>query len=414
MASSGTFDCRRQRRRRCCRSSRPPSTPTGTARSSRPYDPERDRDRLDDALSAARGQREPATGSRSRFPGLEVRPFPYQQEMLDAIEVERVRARPAPQPRGRGDRHRKDRRCRLGLPTALPLTANRPRLLFVAHRREILEQSLRTYREVLGDGDFGELYVGGARPERWQHVFASVQSLTSYGVANIPARRLRHRRDRRVPPRRGQDLSPTPRPPSARPSCLGLTATPERADGIDVRSFFDGRTAAELRLWDALGADLLCPFHYFVAADGTDLRSIAWSRGQLRRGRAGQRLHRQRRPRPHRPQPAARQGVGRRRHARPGVLRQRRARRVHGRSLQRRRHPGPGRQWADPAHGPRPGPRRPARTATSTSSSPPTCSTRASTSPRSTPCCSSGPPKARPSSFSSSAAAFDVRRTRRS
>ena len=63
----------------------------------------------------------------------------------------------------------------------------RPRLLFVAHRREILEQSLRTYREVLGDGDFGELYVGGARPERWQHVFASVQSLTAYGVANIPA-----------------------------------------------------------------------------------------------------------------------------------------------------------------------------------------------------------------------------------
>ncbi len=45
---------------------------------------------------------------------------------------------------------------------------------------------MRTYREVLGDGDFGELYVGGARPERWQHVFASVQSLTSYGVRNIP------------------------------------------------------------------------------------------------------------------------------------------------------------------------------------------------------------------------------------
>ena len=63
---------------------------------------------------------------------------------------------------------------------------SRPRLLFVAHRSEILEQSLRTYREVLADGDFGELYVGGARPERWKHVFASVQSLTSYGVANIP------------------------------------------------------------------------------------------------------------------------------------------------------------------------------------------------------------------------------------
>ena len=61
---------------------------------------------------------------------------------------------------------------------------------------------------------------------------------------------------------------------------LGLTATPERADGVDVRSFFDGRTAAELRLWDALGADLLCPFHYFAVADGTDLRAIKWARGR--------------------------------------------------------------------------------------------------------------------------------------
>ncbi|MCV0384790.1 MAG: DEAD/DEAH box helicase, partial [Erythrobacter sp.] len=61
---------------------------------------------------------------------------------------------------------------------------------------------------------------------------------------------------------------------------LGLTATPERSDGTDVRSFFDGRTAVELRLWDALGADLLCPFHYFAVADGTDLTAITWSRGR--------------------------------------------------------------------------------------------------------------------------------------
>jgi superfamily II DNA or RNA helicase len=55
----------------------------------------------------------------------------------------------------------------------------------VAYRREILEQSLRVYREVLNDANFGELYVGGARPERWHHVFASVQSLTAYGVTSM-------------------------------------------------------------------------------------------------------------------------------------------------------------------------------------------------------------------------------------
>jgi superfamily II DNA or RNA helicase len=149
----------------------------------------------------------------------------------------------------------------------------------VAHRREILEQSLRTYREVMGDGDFGELYVGGARPERWQHVFASVQSLTSYGVDNVPADAFEvvvidefHHAEARTYRRILDHLAPQ--------ELLGLTATPERTDGTDVRSFFGGRTAAELRLWDALGADLLCPFHYFVAADETDLRSVTWSQGK--------------------------------------------------------------------------------------------------------------------------------------
>ena len=36
----------------------------------------------------------------------------------------------------------------------------RPSLLFVAHRREILAQSMRTYREVMADGTFGEMWVG--------------------------------------------------------------------------------------------------------------------------------------------------------------------------------------------------------------------------------------------------------------
>ncbi len=56
--------------------------------------------------------------------------------------------------------------------------SGRPSLLLAAHCQEILEQSRRAYREVLPDGAFGELYVGGVRPERWRHVFASVQSLS--------------------------------------------------------------------------------------------------------------------------------------------------------------------------------------------------------------------------------------------
>jgi superfamily II DNA or RNA helicase/HKD family nuclease len=247
------------------------------------YDPDRDRDRLDDALLEAKGVKSSDRVTLSLV-GLEVRPYLYQQEMLDAIEVERVLH----------DRHRnlvvaatgtgKTVIAALDYRHLVAQAGGRvPSLLFVAHRREILEQSMRMYREVLSDGDFGELYVGGQRPERWKHVFASVQSLTSYGVANIPRDAYEivvidefHHAEARTYRRILDHLQPR--------ELLGLTATPERADGTDVRSFFDGRTAAELRLWDALGADLLCPFHYFGIADGTDLRQITWSRGRYDEG----------------------------------------------------------------------------------------------------------------------------------
>ena len=243
------------------------------------YDPERDRDRLDDALAEASGRKvtDRVTISLS---GLEVRPYPYQQEMLESLDVERTVH----------GRHRNLIVAATGtgktVVAALDYrglcnaeSGERPSLLFVAHRKEILQQSLRTYREVLTDGAFGEFYVAGARPERWRHVFASVQSLNSYGIQNIPRDAYNvvvidefHHAEAATYRRILDHLKPK--------ELLGLTATPERTDGVDVRSFFDGRTAAELRLWEALGADLLCPFHYFGIADGTDLRGVQWSRGR--------------------------------------------------------------------------------------------------------------------------------------
>ncbi len=243
------------------------------------YDPDRDRDRLDDALAEASGRREHNRVTLT-LSGLEVRPYAYQQEMLESLDVERTVH----------DRHRNLIVAATGtgktVIAALDYrglcdteTGVRPSLLFVAHRKEILEQSLRTYREVLADASFGELYVGGARPERWKHVFASVQSLTAYGVGNLPPDAFDvvvidefHHAQAATYRRLIDRLQPK--------ELLGLTATPERADGVDVRAFFDGRTAAELRLWEALGADLLSPFHYFGIADNTDLRSVAWRHGR--------------------------------------------------------------------------------------------------------------------------------------
>ena len=247
------------------------------------YDPESDRDRLDDALAEASGRttHDRVTLSLS---GLEVRGYPYQLEMLETLDAERTVH----------DRHRNLVVAATGTGKTVVAALDyrnfcdrevgkQPSLLFVAHRKEILEQSLRTYREVLADPNFGELYVGGARPERWRHIFASVQSLTAYGVENIPSDAYEivvidefHHAQATTYRKIMDRLRPK--------ELLGLTATPERADGIDVRQFFEGRTAVELRLWDALGADLLCPFHYFAVADGTDLRGLSWKRGRYDEG----------------------------------------------------------------------------------------------------------------------------------
>jgi superfamily II DNA or RNA helicase/HKD family nuclease len=241
------------------------------------YDPASDADRLDDALARA-GSRG-ASSADITLSGLEVRPLPHQTEILEALEAER-------------EIHHRHRNLVVaatgtGKTVVAALDYRRlreqrdgqARLLFVAHRQEILQQSLRMYREVLADGAFGELYVAGNRPERWSHVFASVQSLASYGVDRIEPNHFDvvvidefHHAEAPTYRRLLDHLQPA--------ELLGLTATPERADGVDVRSFFDNRAAYELRLWDALAADLLVPFHYFGVADDVDLSGIEWKRGQ--------------------------------------------------------------------------------------------------------------------------------------
>lgn len=243
------------------------------------YEPGRDADRLDLALAEAGGRTSSGRVTLS-LSGLEVTPYPYQQEMLDEIDAERrVHGRHrnllvAATGTGKTVVAALDYRRLAGAASA------RPSLLFVAHRKEILEQSLRTYREVLADANFGELYVDGKIPTDWKHVFASVQSLTSHGVDRLSVDAF----DIVVIDEFHHAAATTYRRLIGRlrpKELLGLTATPERADGINVRdAFFDGRIASELRLWDALGAELLCPFHYFGVSDNTNLSTVTWRQGR--------------------------------------------------------------------------------------------------------------------------------------
>jgi superfamily II DNA or RNA helicase/HKD family nuclease len=162
-----------------------------------------------------------------------------------------------------------------GLRESLP----RARLLFVAHREEILTQTLATFRHALRDYAFGELWVGSKRPQRFEHVFASIQSLTATGLEHLEPDHFDivivdefHHAGAATYRRLLEHLRPI--------ELLGLTATPERSDGLPVLDWFEGRIAAELRLWDAVDQHRLVPFAYYGVHDGLDLRAVPWRRGR--------------------------------------------------------------------------------------------------------------------------------------
>ncbi|RST07615.1 DUF3427 domain-containing protein [Streptomyces sp. WAC05374] len=242
------------------------------------YDPKRDGSRLDEALTIAGGT-SASSSTRITLSGLEVRPYPHQRDMLERLEVERAVH----------DCHRNLLVAATGtgktVMAALDYKQLRKRygrdlrLLFVAHRREILQQSMRTYQDVLTDANFGEHLHSGEIPERWTHVFASVQSLNDRALERLAPDHF----DVIVIDEFHHGTSPTYRKildHFTPVELLGLTATPERMDGKNIQDeFFKGRIAAEMRLWEALENDLLSPFHYFGISDNTDLSAVQWKRG---------------------------------------------------------------------------------------------------------------------------------------
>lgn len=158
------------------------------------------------------------------------------------------------------------------------------RLLFIAHRKEILEQSRRTFASVLGKYDFGELWVGHHQPSKYgnlDHLFISIQTFNSnkerfeYFGQNyydyVIIDECHH-----IQADSYQTLINIFKPKIL----LGLTATPERADGKSLLPDFNNRIAAEMRLPEAINRMLLSPFQYFCIGDDTvSLANIAWRQG---------------------------------------------------------------------------------------------------------------------------------------
>ncbi|MDB4923875.1 DEAD/DEAH box helicase [Mucilaginibacter sp.] len=209
----------------------------------------------------------------------DLKPFPYQEEILEKLKSERLIH----------NRYKNLIVAATGTGKTVISSFDykyfkdkqpRARLLFVAHRKEILEQAQTTFKHVLRNANFGELWVDGEEPDNYEYVFASVQTLINRisqltlsedffdfiiidEVHHIAASSYRPILEKFKPK-----------------ILLGLTATPERGDGEDILKDFCGVIAAEIRLPEALNRKLLSPFQYFAISDNVDLSKLSWKNGK--------------------------------------------------------------------------------------------------------------------------------------
>jgi len=238
------------------------------------YDKGKDRAKLINSLKRQKNQ-----GISQITTFFDLKPYPYQEEILSKLDSERII-------------HKRNRNL-LVAATGTGKTVisafdfkkfrnSNPnsKFLFVAHRKEILEQAQRIFQHVLKDSNFGELWVGGYEPEKYDQLFASVQTL------NSRLKKLELGKDfydyiivDEVHHIKADSYRPILRRFNPQ-ILLGLTATPERMDGGDITEDFHNKIAAEIRLPEALNRKLLSPFQYFALSDSIDLTNVSWKNGK--------------------------------------------------------------------------------------------------------------------------------------
>lgn len=159
------------------------------------------------------------------------------------------------------------------------------RLLFIAHREKILQQARSTFRSVMVDANFGEIWTGRIAPNSRstiEHLFITIQTLNNNRDSfdrlgddyydYIVIDEVHHSQAGSY-----RELFSRFKPVIF----LGLTATPERMDGREIKPDFNNRFAAEIRLQEALDQRLLSPFDYFCVTDDTvDLSHVEFRGGK--------------------------------------------------------------------------------------------------------------------------------------
>lgn len=149
------------------------------------------------------------------------------------------------------------------------------RILFVAHREEILQQARTSFLHVMPARSTG-IYDGSQKDGDADLVFASIFTLS------MARHRTRFRSDafdlvivdefHHAAAQSYQHLLEYFRPKLL----LGITATPDRADGRDIYGLCDGNVAYQIQFVEAIQRGWLSPFHYYGVYDDIDYTHIHW------------------------------------------------------------------------------------------------------------------------------------------
>lgn len=209
---------------------------------------------------------------------LQPRPMPIQSEALLALKEARLRG---------------ERRGLVVLATGLGKTwlagfdlvqAKAERILFVAHREEILYQAMNTFQKILPGKSCG-MHAGNLRGNSADMIFASIQSIGRHShLHEFSCDRFDyiiidefHHASASLYQRVLHHFSPH--------YMLGLTATPERSDGRDILELCDGNLVFNCDLLRGIEQEQLCPFAYYGISDvAVDYTAIPWRNGKFDEG----------------------------------------------------------------------------------------------------------------------------------
>ncbi|MCD5324450.1 MULTISPECIES: DUF3427 domain-containing protein [Pontibacillus] len=142
------------------------------------------------------------------------------------------------------------------------------KMLFIVHREQILRKAMADFRRVLGgeEEDFGIL-SGTSKDTSARYLFATIQTISKDDVlSQFEEKEFDYILIDEV--HKAGATSYKKVMEYFKPEfLLGMTATPERTDGVNIYELFDYNLAYEIRLQEALEEDMLCPFHYFGVTD---------------------------------------------------------------------------------------------------------------------------------------------------